>query len=107
LTRPRRLVRPRGGVQATATIPLGAPRHVSLEGIPERAYDYVVNGRPAIEWIIDRYQVRTDRDSEIVDDPNAYSDDPRYIVDLVGRILAVSLQTLDIVGGLPEFRTLA
>lgn len=77
--------------------------HLTLSGIPERAYDYVVNGRPAIEWIIDRYQVRTDKDSGIVNDPNAYSDDPRYVVDLVKRVVTVSLETLAIVDSLPPF----
>lgn len=77
--------------------------HLTLEGIPARAYDYVVNGRPAIEWIIDRYQVRTDRDSGIVNDPNAYSDDPHYIVDLLRRIVTVSLGTLEVVDRLPPF----
>lgn len=80
---------------------------LTLAGIPERAYDYVVNGRPAIEWIMDRYQVRTDKDSGIVNDPNAYSNDPRYIVDLLRRIVTVSLGTLDIVDGLPTFETIA
>ena len=77
--------------------------HLTLTGIPERAYDYVVNGRSAIEWIIDRYQLRTDKDSGIVNDPNAYSDDPRYIVDLLRRIVTVSLGTLDVVDHLPPF----
>jgi predicted helicase len=75
--------------------------HLTTEGIPERAYEYVVNGKPAIEWIIDRYQVRTDKDSGIVNNPNAYSDNPRYIVDLLKRVVTVSLGTLDIVDALP------
>lgn len=80
--------------------------HLTVSGIPERAYDYLVNGRPAIEWIMDRYQVRTDKDSGIVNDPNAYSDDHRYIVDLLRRIVTVSLRTLDIVDQLPAFEVL-
>ena len=43
--------------------------HLTLNGIPERAFDYEVNGRPAIEWIMDRYQVRTDSDSGIHERP--------------------------------------
>ncbi|UGS36460.1 type ISP restriction/modification enzyme [Capillimicrobium parvum] len=71
--------------------------HLTIAGIPERAYDYEVNGRPAIEWVMDRHQVRTDKDSGIRNDPNRYSDDPRYIVDLLLRVVAVSVKTLDIV----------
>jgi len=74
--------------------------HLTIAGIPERAYDYEVNGRPAIGWVMDRYQVRTDKDSGILNDPNRYSDDPRYIVDLLLRVVTVSLKTLDIVDGL-------
>ena len=60
--------------------------HLTLAEVPGRAFEYEVNGRPAIEWIIDRYQVRTDKDSGIVNDPNTYSEDPRYIVDLLRRM---------------------
>ncbi|MDP9294292.1 MAG: transposase [Actinomycetota bacterium] len=81
--------------------------HLTLDGIPERAYEYEVNGRPAIEWIIDRYQIRTDKDSGIVNDPNAYSDDPRYIVDLLRRIVTVSLKTLEITDQLRELESAA
>ena len=56
----------------------------------------------AIEWIIDRYQVKTDKDSGIVNDPNDWSDDPRYIIDLLGRIVTVSLETMKIVEALPD-----
>lgn len=83
-----------------STIVYNAP--VTLKGIPERAYEYVITGRSAVEWIIDRYQVRTDKDSGIVNDPNAYSSDPRYILDLLQRVVTVSLHTLDIVDGLRE-----
>lgn len=75
--------------------------NLTLKNIPERAYDYVVNGKSAIEWLIDRYQVKTYSESGIVNDPNEYSDDPRYIVDLVKRVVAVSMETLDIVDMLP------
>lgn len=74
---------------------------VTLRNIPERAYGYAVNGRSAIEWLMDRYQVRTDKASGIVNDPNDYSDDPRYIVELVERVVTVSMETLEIVGMLP------
>ncbi|SCB71089.1 DEAD/DEAH box helicase [Bacillus mycoides] len=74
---------------------------LTITHIPEKAYDYVVNGRPAIEWIIEQYQVKTDKKSGIVDDPNLYSDDKRYIFDLLLRIINVSVQTVDLINSLP------
>ncbi|MGH0634144.1 DEAD/DEAH box helicase [Bacillus pacificus] len=74
---------------------------ITITNIPEKAYEYVVNGRPAIEWIIDQYQVKPDKKSGIVDDPNLYSDDERYIFDLLLRIINVSVQTVDLVNSLP------
>lgn len=76
---------------------------INIKNIPERAYDYVVNGRSAIEWIMDQYQVKTDKASQITDDPNDYSDDPKYIFNLLLRIITVSLKTLDLIAQLPEF----
>lgn len=80
---------------------LHVAENLTLKNIPERAYDYMVNGRSAVEWLMDRYQVRTDKASGIVNDPNDYSADPRYIVDLVKRVVTVSMETLDIVQMLP------
>ncbi|MCF4139889.1 DEAD/DEAH box helicase [Streptomyces sp. Tue 6430] len=75
--------------------------HITLENIPEEAYEYQLGARSAIEWIIDRYQVKTDPKSGIVNDPNDWSDDPRYVVDLLRRIVTVSLATVEIVRHLP------
>jgi len=75
--------------------------HLTLRGIPMEAYDYVVNGKPAIEWIMERYAQTTDKDSGIKNDPNAWSTDHRYIVDLVKRIVRVSVESALIVKGLP------
>ena len=75
--------------------------HVSLLGIPLEAYDYVVNGKPALDWIMERYAVTVDKDSGIRNDPNDWSDDPRYIIDLVKRMVRVSLETVKIVYALP------
>ncbi|WP_019819475.1 DEAD/DEAH box helicase [Saccharomonospora saliphila] len=74
---------------------------VTLTNIPEEAYRYQLGTRSAIEWIIDRYQVKVDKPSEIISDPNDWSDDPRYIVDLLKRIVTVSLETLKIIDNLP------
>lgn len=78
--------------------------NMTLRNIPERAYDYMVNGKSAIGWLMDRYQVRTDKASGIVNDPNEYSDNPRYIVELVERVVTVSMETLDIVDSLPPLK---
>jgi predicted helicase len=80
--------------------------HVTLKGIPLEAYDYVVNGKSAIEWVMERYAVTTDKDSGIKNDPNEWSDDPRYIVDLVKRVVRVSIETNRLVGELPKFELL-
>jgi predicted helicase len=74
---------------------------VTLSNIPEEAYRYQLGARSAIEWIIDRYQVKTDAASGIVNDPNDWSEDPRYIIDLLRRIVTVSLETMKIVDALP------
>lgn len=75
--------------------------YVTLSGIPEDAYCYQVNGRTAIEWILDRYRVKTDKDSGIVNDPNTWSEDPHYIVDLVARIVRVSVESAAVIDALP------
>ncbi|MER6612571.1 DEAD/DEAH box helicase [Streptomyces xantholiticus] len=74
---------------------------VKLTNVPEEAYRYQLGPRSAIEWIIDRYQVKVDKASEIVNDPNDWSDNPRYIIDLLKRIVTVSLETMKIVDSLP------
>ena len=74
---------------------------ITISNIPAKAYEYVVNGRPAIESIIDQYQLKMDKKSGIVDDPNLYSDDERYIFDLLLRIINVAVQTVDLVNSLP------
>jgi predicted helicase len=71
-----------------------------LRDIPPEAYEYEVNGKSAIEWM-DRYEVKIDKDSGIVNDPNDWSDDPRYVLNLVKRIITVSLEPVKIVTGLP------
>lgn len=80
-------------------------QNVTLSGIPEAAYEYQVNGRSAIEWIIESYQVKTHKASQITNDPNDYSREvgnPRYILDLLKRIITVSLETQKLVATLPK-----
>ena len=75
---------------------------VKIENIPMAAYDYVVNGKSAIEWVMERYAVTTNADSGIVNDPNLWCDNPRYILDLVSRVIQMSVETQKIVAGLPK-----
>ncbi|EKS22548.1 hypothetical protein HMPREF9318_00746 [Streptococcus urinalis FB127-CNA-2] len=76
---------------------------ITIKNIPEKAYEYVVNGRSAIEWIMDQYQVKTDKKSGITDNPNDYSTDEKYIFNLLLRIINISMQTVDLVNSLPKF----
>lgn len=80
---------------------------ITIKNIPEKAYDYIVNGRSAIEWILDRYQVKTDKKSGIKNDPNDWSkevENPRYILDLLLSVINVSVQTVNIVEGMPQLK---
>ena len=73
---------------------------LTLDGIPAGVYDYRLGNRSALEWIVDQYRVKTDKRSGIVNDPNR-ADQPQYIVDLIGRVITVSLKTVEIIDGLP------
>lgn len=78
--------------------------HITLSGIPPQALEYMVNGKPAIEWIMERYQVTRDKDSGIPNDPNDWAREhkqPRYILDLLKRVVRVSVETMAIVKSLP------
>ena len=75
---------------------------LTLKGIPKETYDYRLGNRSALEWVIDQYQVSTDKRSGITNDPNR-PDDPQYILRLIGQVITVSLATVKIVQSLPEF----
>ena len=79
--------------------------HITLRGIPEEAHRYVVGQYSALRWLRERYYIKTDKDSGIVNDPNDWCDeygDHRYIIDLVKRVVTVSVKTMEIVDSLPE-----
>jgi predicted helicase len=79
--------------------------NITMQNIPKAAYDYVVNGKPALEWVMERQVVKTDKDSGIVNDANDYANEtvgnPRYPLELFQRVITVSLETMKIVNELP------
>ncbi|ODT75598.1 MAG: hypothetical protein ABS76_33850 [Pelagibacterium sp. SCN 64-44] len=78
---------------------------ITMQDIPLEAYDYVVNGKPALEWVMERQGVREDKDSGIVNDANRYAietvGNPAYPLELFQRVITVSLETMKVVNGLP------
>lgn len=79
--------------------------HITIENIPLKAYEYIVNGKSAIEWIIERYAVTIDKASQIKNDPNDWSREhkqPRYVLDLLLSVIALSNRTVDIINALPK-----
>lgn len=81
--------------------------HLTLRDIPLEAYDYQVNGKSAVEWVMERYQVSSDRPSEIKNDPNDWCSEhgnPRYIVELIKRIVRVGVDSARIVKALPALK---
>lgn len=80
--------------------------HLTITGIPENENEYKVGGRSPLEWVLDRYQVKVDKASGIVNDPNAWlreQSNPRYVVDLIRSLVTVSLETQRLIGELPAF----
>lgn len=78
--------------------------HITISGIPEGAYGYELGSRSAIGWVMESWQLKTDKDSGIPNDPNDWASEhgePRYVLDLVGRVISVAMRTLDIVEALP------
>jgi predicted helicase len=74
---------------------------LTISEIPKETYDYRLGNRSALEWVIDQYQVSTDKRSGITNDPNR-ADDPQYIARLIGQVITVSLETVKIVKSLPK-----
>jgi predicted helicase len=78
---------------------------LTLKGIPAETYRYIVNGKSALEWIMERYAVTKHKDSGIVNDPNDWCREignERYIVDLIKRIVHLSVESVKIIESLPE-----
>ena len=79
---------------------------ITVTGIPPEAYEYVVNGKPALDWVVERQCVKTDKDSGIINDANDWAietmHNPRYPLELFLRVITVSLETLKIVNALPK-----
>ena len=82
--------------------------HITLSDIPLEAYDYVVNGKSAIQWVMESQGVKTDKASGIVNDANNYAietmQNPAYPLELLQRIITVSIETMKVVKGLPPLR---
>ncbi|KEO54689.1 DEAD/DEAH box helicase [Thioclava indica] len=80
--------------------------NITMTDIPLEAYDYVVNGKPALEWVMERQVVKTDKASGIVNDANDYANEtmhnPAYPLELFQRVITVSLETMKIVRNLPK-----
>ncbi len=81
--------------------------NITIENIPQKAYEYIVNGKSAIEWIVERYCVSRDKKSLIMNDCNDWGKEhhkPRYVLDLLLSVINVSIQTVDIVKALPKLK---
>ena len=76
--------------------------HVCLSGIPEEAHRYVVNGRTPLEWFIDRYKIKKDTASGIINDPNGWFENPRGLITAIERIVYVSVESTKIIDSLPS-----
>ncbi|MGI8925317.1 MAG: type ISP restriction/modification enzyme [Tepidiformaceae bacterium] len=88
-----RLSKDRTSVQVNASL--------VLDGVPPEAFEYRLGNRSALEWVIDQYQVKKDKATgKVISDPNR-PEDPEYIVRLVGQVVGLSLETVEIVKGLP------
>ena len=101
------------GKTAADTTSIVYNEHVTVSGIPERAQDYLLGSRSALDWLLDRYRVTTDKASGIVNDPNDWMDEgagaepgipaqPLYLLDLIARVTTVSVRTQQIVASLPD-----
>ena len=81
--------------------------NITIGNIPLETHQYILNGKSPLEWVVDRYQVKKDKKSQLVNDPNDWAKEmnqPRYILDLVLKVINLSVKTVDITEGLPKLR---
>lgn len=80
--------------------------NITISNIPLEAYDYVVNGRSPLEWVMDQYQYTVDKESGIIDDPNLYDEEKggKYVFDLILSLITVSLETQKLIKELPKYK---
>ena len=100
----RKMRFPKQGRRDTDYTRLEYNDYVTLTGIPEEAQGYSISGRSPLEWIIDRYHVKTDKASGIVNDPNDFLREqghPDAVVDLIKRLVTVSMRTQELLKTLP------
>lgn len=76
--------------------------YIRISSIPKRVYDYIINGKSAVEWVMERYAITTDKASGITDNPNDYGDE-KYIFNLLISVMSVSLKTLELIDSMPEY----
>ncbi|EJC18056.1 type ISP restriction/modification enzyme [Helicobacter pylori] len=77
--------------------------HITITNIPQKAFDYVVNGKSAIDWVIERYSITTDKDSLIENNPNHYAGG-QYIFELLCRVITLSVKSVDLIEKISEKR---
>jgi predicted helicase len=77
--------------------------HITIGGIPLESERFKINGRSPLEWIVNQFQLTTDKDTGIVSDPNLFVSNPTFVVDLISRAISVSTQTIAILESIPKF----
>jgi predicted helicase len=76
-------------------------KFITISEIPIEVFDFMVGGKSGVDWIVDRYRVTVDKDSRISNDPNSYSEDPKYILNLILGVIELSRKSLDITNSMP------
>jgi predicted helicase len=77
-------------------------QYISVSGIPEEVYSYLVNGKSPVEWVIDRYAIKEDADSGNLNDPNDFSDNPKYVFELLLSVIAMTTKIIELQKTLPK-----